>query len=64
MMKKTIITMSITELQQVLAKAEHANKYDGFSHTIRIFTEDNGSAEIELLSCYAECNGKTLLRRK
>ena len=59
-----IITMSIDELRTVLEKAENQNKYHGMSHTIMIGTDSNGSAYIELLSQYAECNSITLLKRK
>lgn len=59
-----IITMSIDELRAVLEKAENQNKYHGMSHTIMIGTDRTGSAYIELLSNYAECNSITLLKRK
>jgi hypothetical protein len=59
-----IITMSIDELRTVLEKAENQNKYHGMSHTIMIGTDSHGSAYIELLSQYAECNSTILLKRK
>ncbi len=56
--------MSIDELRTVLEKAENQNKYHGMSHTIMIGTDSHGSAYIELLSQYAECNSTILLKRK
>ena len=59
-----IITMSIDEMRAALEKAENLNKYHDMSHTITIGTDHNGSAYIELLSQYAECNSAILLKRK
>lgn len=61
--KNVIITMSIDELRAVLEKAENQNKYHDMSHTIMIGTDNNGSAYIELLSQYPECNSSILLKR-